>query len=96
MPKIIIDITDPYYSIEETYPLLGISRMTLFRWLKRNKIYALRIADRVLIPKIEIERLRLKVCSTCYHNQNSLCSCREKADMITKPGKCPDWHLKNS
>jgi len=89
MPKLIIAEATDLYTIDDASSLIGISRMTLSRWLKAKKIFALRLSNRVFIPKIEIERLRRKVCSTCYYNQDSLCTCRETEDIITK--KCPDW-----
>jgi len=93
MPKLIIAEATDLYTIDEAHLLLGISRMTLFRWLKAKRIFALRLSQRVFIPKIEIERLRRKVCLTCYHNQDSLCACRAKEDIIQN--NCPDWYPKD-
>ena len=101
MPQLVIDATidvADLYTIDQAYPLLGVSRMTLFRWLKAHKIYAFRLGNRVLIPKLEIERLRQKVCLNCYHHYEWLdkgkedyCCCRDKEDIIIKPNSCQDW-----
>ena len=92
MPKLIIAEATDLYTIDEAYLLMGISRMTLFRWLKSKKIFALKLSNRVFIPKVEIERLRRKVCSTCFHQTDTLlCACREISDMSNP---CHDWSPK--
>ena len=54
-----------YLSIKETCDLLGLSRSTIYRLIKSNKVTVVRIGKRVIIPKPEIEEL-LKSASRTY------------------------------
>ncbi len=47
-----------YYTLSEAAHHLGISRMTLSRWLKSGKIEAYRVGSERMIPKWEIELLK--------------------------------------
>lgn len=58
MPKIVVD-TGEFYDTEEAARLIGIGIATVWRWIKANKIIAIKIAGRTLIPKSEVERLKL-------------------------------------
>jgi len=57
MTKIVID-ADEVYELKEAAALLNIGIATLFRWLRKGKIMALKIGRRTLITKGEIERLK--------------------------------------
>ena len=54
MPITIDNILD----IQEAASALGVSYVTIYRWIKSGKIVPIRIAGRTLIPKSEIERLK--------------------------------------
>lgn len=42
-----------------------------------------------------IFKLKSRTCSNCYHAiLDSLCACREPADICRQPNSCPDWHAK--
>jgi len=55
--KIVIDAGD-LLTPEEAAKKLRISRMSVFRWIKRGKIIPIKLDRHTLIPKIEIIRLR--------------------------------------
>ncbi len=57
MPKVVIDL-DEVYDVDEAANLLSRGVATIWRWIRDNKIVALRIGGRTLIPKSEIERLK--------------------------------------
>ena len=82
-------------SLRRAATILGISRPTLYKWVTEGKVYPIRIGQTSFLFYQTLIPLVIKKCSTCYHNSDDLCRCREKVDMITKPGKCPDWHLKD-
>lgn len=46
------------YGPEETAELLGKGVATIWRWIRDDKIIAVKVAGRVLIPKQEIERIK--------------------------------------
>ena len=49
------------YGPEEAAEMLGKGIATMWRWLRDDKIAAVRIGGRVLIPRKEIERLRKEI-----------------------------------
>jgi excisionase family DNA binding protein len=51
-------IVSDAYGPEETAKLLGKGIATIWRWLRDDKIIAIRVGGRILIPKKEIERLQ--------------------------------------
>jgi len=57
--KLIVDTTE-IYDTNEAARLLGIGYATLYRWIKEGKLTPLRVGGRTLIPKSEIERLKIK------------------------------------
>jgi len=59
MPKLIVD-TAELYDTNEAARLLEIGYATLYRWIKDGKLIPLRVGGRTLIPKSEIERLKMK------------------------------------
>lgn len=56
MPKVVIDLTE-FYSTEEASELLQKGIATIWRHIKAEKIHAVRIGGRTLIPKSEISRI---------------------------------------
>jgi len=57
MPKIAVD-TGEVYDANEAAKLIGIGYATLYRWIKANKIIAVKLAGRTLIPKSEVDRVK--------------------------------------
>jgi len=53
-----------FLSIKDACELLGLSRSTLYRLIKDNKIYVTKIGSRIIIPKPEIEELLKKSTRT--------------------------------
>jgi excisionase family DNA binding protein len=45
------------YSVNEAAQRLGVGPMTLYREIAEGKLPAIRIRDRVLVPKVVLERL---------------------------------------
>jgi excisionase family DNA binding protein len=45
------------YSVAEAAERLGVGSMTLYREIAEGKLPAIRIRDRVLVPKVVLERL---------------------------------------
>ena len=45
------------YSVTEAAERLGVGPMTLYREIAEGKLPAIRIRDRVLVPKVVLERL---------------------------------------
>ena len=45
------------YSVSEAAQRLGVGPMTLYREIAEGKLPAIRIRDRVLVPKVVLERL---------------------------------------
>ena len=61
MSRITIKVDAPVddaYGPEESVKLLGKGIATIWRWLRDDKIAAVRVGGRTLIPKKEIERLQ--------------------------------------
>ena len=56
MPKLVIDTID-LLDISEAAHQLRIGYATLYRWIKQEKIFPIRLSGRTLIPKSEIDRL---------------------------------------
>ena len=57
MAKFVVD-SEEVCTIEEAGALLGKSEVTIWRWIRDEKILAVRIGGRTLIPEQEIERLQ--------------------------------------
>ncbi|NQT47688.1 MAG: helix-turn-helix domain-containing protein, partial [Chloroflexi bacterium] len=53
-----VDAVADAYGPEEAARLLGKGVATLWRWIRDEKILAVRIGGRTLIPRQEIERLK--------------------------------------
>jgi excisionase family DNA binding protein len=53
-----VDAVADAYGPEEAAKLLGKGVATIWRWIRDEKILAIRIGGRTLIPKREIERLQ--------------------------------------
>jgi len=65
MTKVTIraDAVADAYGPEEAAKLLGKGVATIWRWIRSEKILAVRIGGRTLIPKKEIERLQKELPS---------------------------------
>jgi excisionase family DNA binding protein len=48
------------YSVNEAAQRLGVGPMTLYREIAEGKLPAIRIRDRILVPKVVLERLVLQ------------------------------------
>ena len=62
--KVIIQVeaeVEEGYGPEEVAEMLGKGIATIWRWLRDDKIAAVRVGGRVLIPRKEIERLRKEI-----------------------------------
>ena len=58
-----MEIGDYFYTEKQAARLLGINRITIWRWVKNGKLNAQRIGEKgatVLIPKWEVEFLKMK------------------------------------
>jgi len=53
-----VDAVADAYGPEEAAKLLGKGVATIWRWIRSDKILAVRIGGRTLIPEKEIERLK--------------------------------------
>jgi excisionase family DNA binding protein len=53
-----VDAAADAYAPEEAAKLLGKGIATIWRWIRSDKILAVRIGGRTLIPKREIDRLK--------------------------------------
>ena len=53
-----VDAVADAYGPEEAARLLGKGEATIWRWIRSEKILAVRIGGRTLIPEKEIERLQ--------------------------------------
>ena len=58
-----VDAVADAYGPEEAAKLLGKGVATIWRWIRSEKILAVRIGGRTLIPKREIERLQKELPS---------------------------------
>jgi excisionase family DNA binding protein len=54
-----LQISDFFYTQIQVAELLSVDRTTIWRWAKEGKIDIQRIGREVLIPKWEVELLRL-------------------------------------
>jgi excisionase family DNA binding protein len=45
------------YSVDEAAALLGLNRKSVYAGIKRHEIPAIHVGDRVLVPKVGLERL---------------------------------------
>lgn len=62
MSKVLIDLDD-LVGMEEAAKQIGIGIATAWRWVKSGKMVKVPIAGRTLIPKSEIERLKVTKCA---------------------------------
>lgn len=57
MSKFLLD-TDELFNPPEAAKMIGIGYATLYRWIKKELIFPVRIAGQTLIPKSEIDRVK--------------------------------------
>ena len=55
--KLVFENTD-LLSVKDAAIQLGLSKMTLYRWIAAGNIQAVRVGSQRAIPKSEIERLK--------------------------------------
>lgn len=53
-----MQISDFFYTEREATELLGVNRITIWRWIKGGRFNVQRIGSVVLIPKWEIELIK--------------------------------------
>jgi len=63
MVKFVIESAD-LYDILEAGKALGIGYATVYRWIASGKIIPVRMDNRTLVPRSEIERLKNKKAPT--------------------------------
>lgn len=52
------DTTPTYYKVREAAELLGVSPLTVYRWLRDGTLRGVRIGPKLLrVPRSEIERM---------------------------------------
>ena len=56
--NITVEAATDAYGPEETAKLLGRGIATIWRWIRDDKILAVRVGGRTLIPEKEIERIK--------------------------------------
>jgi len=78
-----------YYTIPQAAPLIGKGQATLYRWVKSGKLPSIEYGGIPFISYVTIQSVRIKSCATCYHSNDSVCSCRETTE-VTNP--CSDWY----
>jgi excisionase family DNA binding protein len=54
-------IIDYFYTAQQAAKLLGVNRITIWRWMKSGKFSTQQVGREVLIPKWEIELLQENV-----------------------------------
>jgi len=81
-----------YLNLTEAAIAIGISRMTISRWVKKGKLKPITIGNYPLLTPAQIYPYLSKHCSNCYHekheNGTRVCTCREISDI---EGGCKDW-----
>ena len=53
-------LSNKNYSTSECAKILGVSRITVFNWIKTGKISAQKHAGNYLVPKTELDKMREK------------------------------------
>jgi excisionase family DNA binding protein len=53
-------IVDYFYTAQQATKVLGINRITIWRWMKSGKITFQQVGREVLIPKWEIDLIKTK------------------------------------
>ena len=55
-----MQILDYFYTENKVAELLGVNRITIWRWIKSGKFNIQRVGREVLIPKWEVDLLKIK------------------------------------
>jgi excisionase family DNA binding protein len=58
MSKILVDMDD-VVSVDTAAEQIGISVPTAWRWIRKGKLIKISLAGRTLVPKTEIDRLKV-------------------------------------
>lgn len=83
------------YTMTEAASMLGVSYMTVYRWVQKGKLKPEKVWGRQLLTLDQLAPYIIKRCSNCYHenHENGIrtCACREISDIADG---CPDWRWK--
>ena len=81
-----------YLNLTEAANIIGISRMTIHRWVKKGKLSPIIIAGYPVLRVEQVKPYVKKQCENCYHEKHEdgqkCCACREICDM---EDGCKDW-----
>jgi len=55
-----MEILDYFYTEQQVAELLNVNRVTIWRWIKSGKFNIQRVGEVVLIPKWEVDFLKVK------------------------------------
>jgi len=53
-----VNISDYFFTTKQASEILGINRITIWRWMKQGKIETQQVGREILIPKWQIELLK--------------------------------------
>lgn len=53
-----MNISDYFFTTKQASEILGINRITIWRWMKQGKIETQQVGREILIPKWQIELLK--------------------------------------
>jgi excisionase family DNA binding protein len=86
------DCSATYFTLPQAAAMLGISYMTVYRWVRAGKLKPEKVWGRQIIPLEQLRQVATKKCANCYHltqvNGINMCQCRETTDM---QDGCKDW-----
>ena len=80
-------------SLSQAAKILGVSRPTLYKLIREGKLFPIEVLSAKYLSVSNLLPHTIHKCATCFHYQDGSCTCREKADVITK--NCPDWHFQS-
>lgn len=68
-PRVITVTTADLVSMQKAAELLGKPRMTIYRWVNRNKIHAIRLNGQLYVPVSEVERIQKEKADSETNNK---------------------------
>jgi len=82
-----------YLNLTQAATAIGVSRMTIHRWIKQGKLTPIKIGDYPLLTPAQLyPYIAGKHCTNCgyekHENGTTVCACREISDM---EDGCKDW-----
>jgi len=57
MREIVVDVSREFMDIQEAMKALNVSYVTIYRMIKQDRLIAVKLGNRTLIPKTEIDRV---------------------------------------